>query len=81
MPNYLTQKQFSAAKGRLTRAVNSGDPQRVIDTVTTQYDEWEHGDFAWPDDWARWQRAKDDAEWRLRYLGRPGDRENALLRF
>jgi hypothetical protein len=64
---YLTQAQFRAAKSRLTRAVNSGDPQKVIDTVADQFRDWNDGDYAWPDDWARWQRAHDDAAMKLRY--------------
>lgn len=63
---YLTQAQFSAAKSRLTRAINSGDPRKVIDTVTAQFAEWDAGDYAYPDDWHRWQRASEDAEWALR---------------
>jgi hypothetical protein len=63
--NYLTQGQYRAAKTRLTRAVNSGDPQRIIDTVDAHFCEWDDGDYAWPDDWARWERARLDAEMAL----------------
>lgn len=59
--NYLTKAQFSAAKARLTRALNSKDPQRVLDTVAAEYATWDEGDYAYPDDWHRWERAKDDA--------------------
>lgn len=58
---YLTKKQYSAAKARLTRAVRSGDRQKVIDTVTAQFAEWDAGDYAFPDDWHRWERARQDA--------------------
>lgn len=67
MTNYLTNQQFRTAKARLTRAINSGDPQRVIDTVNAQYAEWDDGDYAWPDDWARWGRALDDARMAIAY--------------
>lgn len=59
---YLTRKQFSAAKSKLTRAVNSGDPQKVIDVVNATFAEWDAGDYAYPDDWHRWNVAKRDAE-------------------
>lgn len=62
MPNYLTNKQFSAAKSRLTRAVNSGDPRKVIAEVDKTFAEWDAGDFAYPDDWHRWTVARGDAE-------------------
>lgn len=63
---YLTKSQFSSAKSRLTRAINSGDRQRVIDTVDRQFAEWDAGGYAYPDDWHRWQRARDDAEYLIR---------------
>jgi len=66
MTNYLTQKEFRAAKSRLTRAINSGDPQKVIDEVDRTFDAWDAGSYAWPDDWARWERAREDAAMSLR---------------
>jgi hypothetical protein len=59
---YLTKSQYSGAKARLTRVVNSGDHQKVIETVEAQYRAWDEGDFAYPDDWHRWERARSDAE-------------------
>lgn len=67
--NYLTNAQFRAAKSRLTRTVNSGDHRKVIAVVEETFAEWDAGDFAWPDDWARWERARSDAEWALRLAG------------
>lgn len=61
--NYLTNAQFRAAKSRLTRALNSGDRQKVIDTVAAEYAAWDDGDYAYPDDWHRWERAMEDARW------------------
>lgn len=70
---YLTKAQFSAAKSRLTRALNgakrTGDWQKVLDTVAATYAEWDAGSYAYPDDWHRWERAKDDALWGLRRMG------------
>ena len=60
---YLTKAEYSAAKARLTRAINSGIPQRVIDVVRDTFATWDDGDYAYPDDWHRWQRASDDALW------------------
>lgn len=62
MTNYLDNKQFRAAKSRLTRAVNSGDPHKVVAEVTRTFAEWNDGDYAYPDDWHRWERALRDAE-------------------
>lgn len=64
--NYLTNAQFRAAKTRLTRAVNSGDHRRIIGVVDEQFQIWNDGDFAYPDDWHRWERARQDAEVALR---------------
>lgn len=64
---YLTRKQFSQAKSRLTRAIRSGDPRKVLAVVEETYAEWDAGNFAYPDDWHRWERAASDAEMALRY--------------
>ena len=64
---YLTKQQFSAAKSRLTRAIRSGDPRSVIAEVDATYADWNDGDYAYPDDWHRWERAKGDAEMALAY--------------
>ena len=58
---YLTKAQYSAAKARLTRAINSGDPVRIITAVTNEFDEWDERGVAYPDDWHRWERARQDA--------------------
>ena len=58
---YLTKAQYRAAKSRLTKAIRSGDNQRVIDTVNAQYREWQEGNYAYPDDWHRWEIARLDA--------------------
>jgi hypothetical protein len=68
--NYLSKTQFSQAKSRLTRAINSGDHRRILDTVEETFAEWDAGDFAYPDDWHRWERARWDAEFALRRAGR-----------
>lgn len=57
------QKRFPVQKAALTRALKQADPenrkQAVLATCAATVAEWnEIG--AWPDDWARWQRALDD---------------------
>lgn len=69
--NYLTPTQFRNAKTRLTKAVRcaarTGNHQRIIDVVDETFAEWDDGDFAYPDDWHRWERARLDAEMALRW--------------
>jgi len=50
-------------KSALTRAINSKDQQKIIDTVNKHVAQFEKTGF--PDDHGRWQRAKDDAEFKL----------------
>ena len=46
-------------KAALTRAVKTGDPEKVAAVCKAAVAEWnEIG--AWPDNWARWQRALDN---------------------
>jgi hypothetical protein len=62
-PSYDKSKipgEFRAQKAALTRAVNSKDPNQVVLTCKKTVDKWNEWG-AWPDDWARWQRALDDA--------------------
>jgi hypothetical protein len=62
----MTKAEFTKAKAALTRAINKGDARKIIDLVDATFAAWNEADMAWPDDWARWQRAKDDALWKLR---------------
>lgn len=57
-----SNKMFRAQKAALTRAINSGDPDKVVGACKKAKDEWSRHPFngAWPDDWSRWQRALDD---------------------
>lgn len=56
-------KRFRVQKAALTRAVNSGDRDKVLVACGKAVREWAGPPFhgAWPDDWSRWQRALDDA--------------------
>ena len=63
-PDYKTaNKVFSKQKGKLTRAINSGDPDKVILACRDAVRDWGQPPFngAWPDAWSRWQNALDDA--------------------
>jgi hypothetical protein len=67
-PDYAAlNKMVRRQKGALTRAVNSGDPERVVVVCRDAVREWDAPGAMWPDEWSRWQRALDDA------LGRPVD--------
>ncbi len=63
---YLTKQQYRQARYRLTRAMNSGNLARVIAVVEETFAEWDAGDFAYPDDWHRWERARYDADHSMR---------------
>jgi hypothetical protein len=53
-------KVYPRQKAALTRAVKSGDPERIAKACKDAVAVWDEIG-AWPDDWARWQRALDDA--------------------
>jgi hypothetical protein len=54
--NQMVRRQRAA----LTRAVNSGDPERVVIACRDAVREWNQPGCMWPDDWAHWQRALHD---------------------
>ena len=49
---------YAAQKARLTRALKSGDPSKVVAECRRVKQEWNAN--YWPDDWSRWQRALGD---------------------
>ena len=63
MSNYITNDQWSKWRTKLTRAVNSGNPDKVFDVVDAWHLFIQEGDCAYPDDWARFDRAEMDARW------------------
>lgn len=87
MTNYLSQATFTRQKAALTRAVNkskrlaeTGETKLAMQVVEREViktvGEWNDGGYAWPDDWARWQRALDDSRsWNAPYI----DITNPLL--
>lgn len=53
------QREHPKQKAALTRAVKTGDPEKVAQVVRDTVAVWnEIG--AWPDDWSHWQRALND---------------------
>ena len=52
-------REFPKQKAALTRALKSGQRDRVLLTVAATVRVWDEIG-AWPDDWSRWQRALDD---------------------
>lgn len=51
---------FPQQKAALTRAVKTNDAEKIAAACKKAVAEWNEVG-AWPDDWARWQRALDDA--------------------
>jgi hypothetical protein len=46
-------------KAALTRAKNTGDPEKVAAACVKAMNEWD-AIGAWPDNWSLWQRTLDD---------------------
>ena len=55
------RQQYRNQKSALTRAVNSGDPQKVRGACMRALAEWARWPHGWPDDWHRWNIALEDA--------------------
>ena len=59
------QSAYKKKKAALTKAEKSQDPQKILEVAQAHLDEWEKtGQY--PDDWSRWERAKEDAELAIR---------------
>lgn len=52
---------YRAQKAALTRAIKTGDPEKVRDACREAVAAWEAPDGYWPDDWSAWERALGDA--------------------
>lgn len=55
---YLTNRQYSAQKAALTRAIKTRDPVKVRAACEKAVREWNV--TCWPDEWHRWQNALYD---------------------
>ena len=61
----MDNRTYRNLKSRLTRAINSKDPNKVLaecDRAFALFDT----DGPWPDDWHRWNIARQDAEFEIR---------------
>lgn len=54
------QKVRPKQKAALTRAVKTGDPEKIAEVCKAAVAEWDEIG-AWPDDWSTWQRALNDS--------------------
>lgn len=63
------QKSFTKHKAALTRAKNTGDPQKVVQAVDAAFGEWERLDMPFPDSWHTWNVARNDAQLAIAYGG------------
>jgi tRNA1(Val) A37 N6-methylase TrmN6 len=63
-PVPFDQKRYRRHKANLTRAIKSGEPTKIIEAADAALADFEQTGY--PDDWSRWEQAKEDAEYRLR---------------
>lgn len=64
MLNYVAMKrELPKLRAALTRAKNSGDPQKVVDAVDLAFARFDV--IGYPDSWHTWNIAKSDAEWKI----------------
>jgi hypothetical protein len=54
------RREFPKQKAALTRAIKTGDVNKIRAACAKAVAEWD-AVGAWPDDWARWERALNDA--------------------
>ena len=62
-PEGITHQRAQAPDDGLRKAL-----QAVIDEVNRTFKEWQDGNYAFPDDWHRWNIARSDAEIELRFV-------------
>lgn len=62
------EREYPRQKAALTRAINSGDPRKVLDACKRAVAEWQAWG-AWPDGWHRWNIALGDANLAARRQG------------
>lgn len=54
----LKKSTLTKLRAKLTRAINSGEAKKVLSTVEEAYGIFDKEGY--PDDWSRWERAKED---------------------
>ena len=62
---YISNEEYRKQKAALTRAINSGDPRKVLATVEKAVEDWRTK--VWPDDWSRWNNALIDAAMKAKH--------------
>jgi hypothetical protein len=62
---YLSKEEFKKLKGALTKAKNSGDGRKVLAAVEQAVERFD--DTTWPDNWATWRIALEDAASKARF--------------
>lgn len=65
---YITKEEYRKLKSALTRAKNSGDPKKVLAAVENAVAVFNAK--IWPDDWALWRIALEDASSAARMAAR-----------
>lgn len=63
----LDAATYRRLKSNLTRAVNSKRLDRIESACAEAFETFEREGY--PDDWSRWQRARDDAQFAARMGG------------
>lgn len=61
----VMRKELPRLKAALTRAIKSGDPEKILAEVKKAYARFDQ--IGWPDCWHRWEIAKTDVEMSRRY--------------
>lgn len=66
----VNQQRYRNFKSALTRALNSKDNGKILAACDAFFAYYERSDTEpFPDDWHRWNIARDDARWAMRDTG------------
>ena len=57
-------KAWRRNKSALTKAQNKGDHRKVLEVCDRAFADMD--EYGYPDNWALFQRARDDAQWAIR---------------
>jgi hypothetical protein len=68
---YLSNAEYAKLKGALTRAKNSGDGRKVLAAVEKAVERFDA--TIWPDSWASWRIALEDASQDARMAAHDAD--------
>jgi predicted metalloendopeptidase len=62
------KKLLPRYRAALTRAINAGDPKKILETANRALAKFD--EIGYPDQWHRWQVARDDAMWAIQRQSR-----------